>query len=136
MNRRLMLAAVALPLLAGCTTIDALMNPDPASQPARVVFFTEDSPTLDETGRATVRGAAEVARAYPSARVNVFGYAGPVGGVAFNRVLSEQRAQYVAQLLRENGVAADRVFVVPRGPVPFDQAPIESRRVEIRMAAQ
>ncbi len=68
--------------------------------------------------------------------MNVFGYAGAVGGAAFNRQMSDQRAQVVAAQLRQNGVASERIFVVPRGPVSFEMAPIESRRVEIRFAAQ
>lgn len=136
MHRRMLFAAAVLPLLAACAELDPFLVRDPANLPRPVVFFTEDSATLDEAGQATIREAAATANRFPDARVNVFGYAGPVGGAAFNRQLSDARAQYVASLLRQNGVASERIFVVPRGPVPFEMAPIESRRVEIRFAAQ
>lgn len=131
MHRRLLLSAALLPLLAACESLAR----DPANEPVRVVFFNEDSDQLDETARQIVRGAADSARRYGQVRVNVFGYAGPAGGVAFNRALSEARATHVADLLRQYGVPADRVFIIGRGPVPFELAPIESRRVEIRLAA-
>jgi outer membrane protein OmpA-like peptidoglycan-associated protein len=130
--RRRLLALAALPLLAGC---EALTLTRLADEPVRVVFFNEDSASLEAPAREVVRSAAHAAARHPSARVNVFGYAGPAGGMAFNRALSEQRARHVAELLREFGVAGERVFVVPRGPVPFEAAPIESRRVEIRLVA-
>ncbi|MEI6161946.1 MAG: OmpA family protein [Roseococcus sp.] len=130
MNRRTLAAFALLPLLAGC----ASLNADPAAEPVRVVFFNEDSDTLDAPARGVVREAAEVAARFSPVRVNVFGYAGPVGGAAFNRTLSEARARHVAELLRQFGVPAERVFILGRGPVPFGMAPIESRRVEIRLA--
>lgn len=137
MQRRMLLAAAALPLLAACSTaaLDPILVRNPADLPHPVIFFTEDSSTLDEPAKATIREAAATAGRFGSARVNVFGYAGQVGGAAFNRQLSDARAQAVASELRRNGVASERIFVVPRGPVPFDMAPIESRRVEIRFAA-
>lgn len=135
MHRRMLLAAAVLPLVAACAELDPFLVRDPANLPRPVIFFTEDSSTLDDAAKATIREASDTANRFPDARVNVFGYAGPVGGVAFNRQLSDARAQVVAAELRRNGVASERIFVVPRGPVPFDMAPIESRRVEIRFAA-
>lgn len=131
MNRRNLASLALLPLLGGC----ALLNPDPAAEPVRVVFFNEDSDALDAPARAVVLAAAEAARRHSNVRVNVFGYAGPSGGAAFNRALSEARARNVAELLRQSGVPGDRVFILGRGPVAFDMAPVESRRVEIRLAA-
>ncbi len=130
MNRRSLCLLALLPALAAC----ASLNRDTAAEPARVVFFNEDSDTLDAPARAVVEETAEVARRMAPVRVNVLGYAGPVGGQAFNRTLSEARARHVANLLRQAGVPAERVFVLGRGQVPFGMAPIESRRVEIRLA--
>lgn len=130
MNRRFLPLLALLPFLAGCETF----NRDPAAEPARVVFFNEDSDTLDPAARTIVQGAADAAKRYSNVRVNVFGYAGPAGGAAFNRALSAARATHVSELLRQFGVPADRVFIIGRGEVPFEMAPIESRRVEIRLA--
>lgn len=127
MRRRMLLTAAAPLALAGCESVNTLTGRRLEDEPVDIVFFTPDGDTLDEAGRAVVRGAASAAARHPSARVNVFGYAGPAGGQAFNRELSDRRARHVPNLLREFGVAGDRIFVVPRGPVPFELSPVESR---------
>jgi outer membrane protein OmpA-like peptidoglycan-associated protein len=134
MHRRLLFAAAVLPSLAACAGLDPFFVRDPANLPHPVIFFTADSAALDDSAKATIREAAATANRYSGARVNVFGYAGTVGGAAFNRQMSDQRAQVVAAELRRNGVAPERILVVPRGPVAFDMAPVESRRVEIRFS--
>jgi outer membrane protein OmpA-like peptidoglycan-associated protein len=127
-RRRLFLSALpaATALLAACQTT-------PATEVAqrRVVFFTEDSAALNENGLAIVANAAEFAKANPALPVAVLGYAGPVGSAQFNRALSEARARHVADHLVEFGVERRRIAIRPRGPVPFDMIPTESRRVEI-----
>jgi outer membrane protein OmpA-like peptidoglycan-associated protein len=123
MRRRHLLAAAPAALAAAC-----------ASQPAMQtvsVFFTADNATLDSEGQAAVRLAAERARG-TSGPIVVVGFAGPAGGAAYNRALSEARAQHVADLLIGSGVARERVRIVARGPVPFESVATESRRVEIR----
>ena len=78
MKRRFLPMLALLPLLAGCETF----NRDPAAEPARIVFFNDDSDTLDPAARAIVQGAADAAKRFSNVRVNVFGYAGPAGGAA------------------------------------------------------
>lgn len=123
MRRRHLFAAAPALLAAACAT-------QPTAQ-AVSVFFTADSSSLDGEAQAVVRAAAERARG-SSGPVSVVGFAGPAGGAAYNRALSEARAQHVADLLVSSGVARDRVRIVARGPVPFESIATESRRVEIR----
>jgi peptidoglycan-associated lipoprotein len=123
MRRRHFLAAAPAALAAACA-------PQAAMQTVSV-FFTADSSTLDSEGQTAVRLAAERARA-STGPIVVVGFAGPAGGAAYNRALSEARAQHVADQLISNGVARDRVRIVARGPVPFESVATESRRVEIR----
>lgn len=125
MRRRYLFAALPAVLAAACTTPSA-------TPPAVTVFFTEDSAQLDAEAREVVRRTAAAARS-GTGPVQVLGFAGPAGGAAYNRALSEARAQHVADLLMSNGVARERVRIVPRGPVPFEAVPTESRRVEIRV---
>lgn len=122
--RRRLIALLPVALLAACATADA---------PVAVVFFAGDSARLDNEAIAVVRRTAAEARSR-TGPVTVLGFAGPVGGAAYNRALSEARAQHVADILIENGVAPGRIRIVPRGPVAFDAVPTESRRVEIRIA--
>ncbi|MCQ4161897.1 OmpA family protein [Roseomonas sp. GC11] len=127
MRRLVLTGFLLLPWLAGCTASDA------APEPRLVVFFTEDSAALDEAARAVVAAAAQRARALPGTPVAVLGFADPDGGRAYNRALSAARAENVAETLRSEGVAPARIRVLPRGPVPFEMMPLESRRVEIQI---
>ena len=126
MRRRPLIAVLPAILAAACAA--------PAPTPAITVFFTADSASLDGEASDVVRRAAATARA-GTGPVTVLGFAGPAGGAAYNRALSEARAQHVADLLAQNGVARERIRIVPRGPVPFEAVPTESRRVEIRIGA-
>jgi outer membrane protein OmpA-like peptidoglycan-associated protein len=132
-RRRLFLAAAALP--AALTLLGACETPTSGgpAQPSFVIFFTEDSAALGEQAVAVVRDAATAAKANPRAAITVLGYAGPAGGQAFNRALSEARARHVADLLEAQGVPASRIVIRGRGPTPFELMPTESRRVEIRV---
>jgi outer membrane protein OmpA-like peptidoglycan-associated protein len=126
MRRRF--ALVALPLL----TLAACQAPTPGPAPSTVVFFTADSAALDENATQIVAQAAVLAKQRPGAPVRVRGFAAPdTGTPAFNRTLAGARAQHVADHLVESGVERSRIKVEPRGAVPFDSFPTESRRVEI-----
>jgi outer membrane protein OmpA-like peptidoglycan-associated protein len=124
MRRRSLFAAAPVLLAAACAN-------EPAS-PVITVFFMEDSATLNAEAQDVVKAAARRAAA-ATGPVTVLGYAGPAGAAAYNRALSEARAQHVADLMVANGVARERIRIVPRGPVPFQDVPTESRRVEIRI---
>ena len=121
--RRRLIAALPLLAIAACAT--------EAPRQTVTVFFTADSAALDDEARVVVRRAARAAGS--TGPVTVLGFAGPAGGAAYNRALSEARAQHVADQLIEGGVARERIRIVPRGPVPFADIPTESRRVEIRI---
>ena len=124
MRRRQLLAAAPVLMVAACASEPAM--------PVITVFFTQDSATLEGEAEDVVKAAARRAAA-TTGPVSVLGFAGPAGGAAYNRALSEARAQHVADVLARNGVARARIRIVPRGPVPFEAVATESRRVEIRI---
>lgn len=125
MRRTLILALPVL--LAACATVQ--------DEPVRTVFFTPDSAALDVAAQGVVQGAASRAARFPNSRVRVLGYTGPAGETAANVALAAARAEAVAAGLRAAGVAPGRISVAGRGPVAFDLAPVESRRVEIHFDA-
>jgi len=128
MHRRLLLLAPLALGAAGCESV----NQSASTVPPVIVFFTGDSAALEEPALALVRGAAATAARNPGASVRVLGFAGPTGGRPFNVALSRARAEQISTHLTESGVAASRIRVVARGPVEFEFAELESRRVEIR----
>ncbi|MEN0074230.1 MAG: OmpA family protein [Paracraurococcus sp.] len=128
MRRRLALAALPLLALAACQQPE----PAPAPAPVSVVFFNADSAALDDNAVGVIEQAAAVAGQRPGQPVRVRGFAAPDSGTgAFNKALATARAQQVADRLVEAGVERGRVRIEPRGAVPFDSMPTESRRVEI-----
>jgi outer membrane protein OmpA-like peptidoglycan-associated protein len=135
MQRRLLAAALASPVLLGLAACEASRPAAATRSETLVVFFTEDSAALNESGLAILRGAADAAKANPRAPVAVLGFAGAAGSVGFNQALSDARARHVADHLVEYGVERSRIAIRPRGPVPFELIPTESRRVEIRIGA-
>ncbi len=126
MHRRLVLALPIL-LLAGC------MQPGPSTRAqTSVIFFVADSAGLDDPAQATIRQAAAIANANPSAPVAVRGFAAPDTGTAeFNKVLAQARAQNVADALVAAGVPKGRIQISSRGAVDYSLMPTESRRVDI-----
>jgi outer membrane protein OmpA-like peptidoglycan-associated protein len=123
--RRHFLACAVVSLLNGCAGGSSETIP-----PTAVVFFQGDSAALDDAAQAIVATAASAARRQDLA-VRVLGFATPPGSPGFNRALSDARARNVADGLRAQGVAAERIRVEPHGEVPFAAVPTESRRVEI-----
>ena len=131
MRRRHLL--LALPGLAACQPTGNQSTGTQPQAPLPVVFFTEDSAALGDEARALIAEAAERARANPRLPVAVLGFAAPAGSAGFNQAISDARARNVADALIEQGVAASRISIRPRGPVPFELIPTEARRVEIHI---
>ena len=136
MLRRSTLAAPLLSLLAlaacgGRSGGEAQMR----QRPLPVVFFTDDSAAMGPEARAVIAEAAESARARPGVPVAVRGFTAPDGAASpgFSRALAEARARNVADALAAGGVQRDRIRLQPRGNVPFEMMPVESRRVEIHV---
>ena len=125
MRRRALRAALPLPLIAACAT-------QPGPVPVRVVFFADDSIALDEAAMAVVQNAATAARAGTGV-VRVRGFSAPDPGLAPTVALSRARAERVAAELQRLGVPQNRIVVEGRGAERFESAPVESRRVEIRV---
>jgi outer membrane protein OmpA-like peptidoglycan-associated protein len=124
--RRLALAALPLLTLAACTA------PTPRNTVRAVVFFNEDSAGLDDNAQELVAQMAAQAQERTTAPVRVRGFAAPDAGTPrYNRDLAELRARHVADNLVAAGLDRGRIRLEPRGAVPYEMIPTESRRVEI-----
>lgn len=99
-----------------------------------------------ETGSAVVTGESriiltrlgQILRAYPSVRLKIGGYTDNQGDPEANRRLSEQRAQAVVSLLRDDGIAGSRLEAEGYGessPIA-DNATAEGRAKNRRIALQ
>ena len=121
---------LAVPLLLGLTACQTPAAPD-ALQTA-VIFFNEDSAALDSRASTIIKKAAAMARMRPNSIVHVLGFApSDSGSIGYSQSLSRTRATAVADGLVQAGVSRTRIRIEPEGGVPYELAPIESRRVEI-----
>ena len=105
------------------------------SKPHYVVFFEEGSAQLDTQARGVIAQVARRANDDPAAAVEVIGYTDSAGSPQADVLLSQQRAQAVADALIANGVSANRLVRKGRGQTGGSPG-IASRRVEIILDQQ
>ncbi len=129
MRRRIAIPTAAFAALMAFATLPA------RAEQKFIVFFHAWSAELDPAAKDVVSAAANAARANPSARVEVVGFASTVGSRQANLYLSLLRAQIVSDRLAEAGIAAGRIGRVGEGSVTSVDNPQEARRVEIVVRA-
>ncbi|MCP1773044.1 outer membrane protein OmpA-like peptidoglycan-associated protein [Neisseria perflava] len=80
-------------------------------------FNKSDSKSILSKGRNELAAIANDIRQHPGniVRVEVIGHTDPDGKAEYNQKLSEKRAQSIAQLLAESGVARDKIQAIGRG---------------------
>jgi outer membrane protein OmpA-like peptidoglycan-associated protein len=122
---RIMPSAILLLALSSCAGFLGQ-----APEKTYVVFFTEQSTTLDSAALKVIADAATQARAKPAETVVVLGYTDSRGSASADQVLSSQRADVVASALVSDGVASANIRREGRGQTHNDPG-LESRRVEI-----
>ena len=86
--------------------------------------LTYDPTTIDEM--------VTMLKTHPELSILLEGYASEVGSVAYNYVLSMQRAVNVAQILKATGISSERILTAFKGIDP-QVTPAEARRVELRV---
>ncbi len=118
--------ATGLGLLA--LTACAMQEPPDRVYP---VFFNDFSANLGPAGMTVVSNAAALAQKFPNYLVKVTGYADNAGSTAAEISLSQARADAVAALLEQDGVAHARIRRSAVGTPPNSQPGVERRRVEI-----
>ncbi len=109
-----MLGAVAGPL-AGCAGFPGMAGGQGPTTPATPVFFQPFSAALDQPALTIIAATAKAANAQPDAPITVTGAADSVGSTKANELLSQTRAQVVADALVTDGVAPSRITVTGIG---------------------
>ncbi len=98
-----------------------------------LLFRTNEHVLAESTGEHLADLAATLA-AMPDLRIAVDGYADARGSDAYNRDLSERRAQYVRDLLAANGVAAERIRVTAHGASPAAEPTADSYALQRKVS--
>ena len=128
---RRVFAGLTLAALSACTTQPAQVG----GTPSMAVFFADKSAALEPTDADIIAHAASLAKASPDAPVLVRGWTDSDGSPQADIVLSQLRAQHVADALIADGVSPARISRQGRGQT-HDDPGVESRRVEIRVGNQ
>lgn len=101
------------------------------------ILFAVDSTTLTGALQNDLFSVAASLNRYPNTTVNVIGHTDNTGAAAYNQDLSQRRAQAVASVLINAGVAPQRIRSIGRGedaPIASNLTPqgqAQNRRVEI-----
>ena len=101
------------------------------------ILFDVDSATVYPGLRNDLLTVANNLQSYPDSNVQIVGHTDNSGGAAYNQALSERRANAVADVLMEGGVAFQRIQTFGRGedqPVASnltEDGKAQNRRVEI-----
>ena len=98
------------------------------------VYFASNSSYLNADGQRLIRAFADSARKNSDARILVTGYADGAGTPAYNKWLSQRRAERVKAVLTREGIDRRRISTVGGGEVRSSDAAANStdRRTEIR----
>jgi len=101
------------------------------------ILFDIDSAAIRGSLQADLRALARNLQQYPNTTINVLGHTDSTGSAAYNQDLSTRRAQAVAGVLLQEGVAPGRVRSIGRGedePIASNLTPdgrAQNRRVEV-----
>ena len=99
------------------------------------IFFALNSARIQDDQQAKIASLIEYMKKYPTATMNVTGYADVnTGNPGINRRLSETRANNVAEALKAKGITNDRIIVDFKGDTVQPYSTPEENRVSICIA--
>ncbi|WP_314268339.1 OmpA family protein [Capnocytophaga sputigena] len=97
-----------------------------------VLYFANNKSVPLTYNSITIDEMVTMLKTHPELSILLEGYASEVGSVAYNNVLSMQRAVNVAQILKDKGISSERILTAFKGIDP-QVTPAEARRVELRV---
>ncbi|WP_050930758.1 OmpA family protein [Aestuariivita boseongensis] len=101
------------------------------------ILFATDSFSVRPDLQRDLRAVASNLQAYPNSTIQIIGHTDNTGDAGYNQLLSERRANAVADVLLDAGVPFSRIRTLGRGesqPVASNLSPegrAQNRRVEI-----
>ena len=101
------------------------------AMPSYVIHFEENKSDINSEGTTMLNQIANAARAMPQAKVHIVGFTDPEGGWKSNLVLSQNRANTVAQGLMQMGIERSRLHAVGKGEIPGPNVMPEHRKVVV-----
>ncbi|WP_290577173.1 OmpA family protein [Ketobacter sp.] len=116
-------------------TVDVVAPTVEDTRPAKTLFlFGFDQKQLDDQGETLLREHGRFLASHPEMKIHINGHADPQGDANYNRHLAQQRAEYVADLLQQEGVSQAQLEVTSWGaeaPSASATHHRDNRRVEL-----
>jgi outer membrane protein OmpA-like peptidoglycan-associated protein len=128
-NRGIEMRRLALSLLLLCLAAGQSNGADHGRN--YVIFFQQWSAAFDDSALHVIDQAAAWAKSHPDTPITIAGAADLTGSKQANILLSELRAQVVADQLAEDGADRSRIKQEGLGSVDYALSSQESRRVVI-----
>ena len=100
----------------------------------RTLYFRASSATINAAGQKKLRETAQFLQRFPTAHVEISGYASPDGARAYNERLAARRLQAVVSHLQQLGVSASRIVSTQSGISTVGIARELGRCVKITLA--
>jgi OmpA-OmpF porin, OOP family len=106
------------------------------------IYFERSKPTVLPESYPAIEKLAATLQRNPNVYISIIGHTDNVGDETDLKILSEQRAQSIRQLLVENGIASERITYFgyggsrPIAPNDTEENKSKNRRVEIKIVAQ
>lgn len=106
------------------------------------IYFERSKPTILPESFPAIEKLAGALQRNPNVYISIIGHTDNVGDETDLKVLSEQRAQAIRQLLIENGIFSDRITYFgyggsrPIAPNDSEENKSKNRRVEIKIVTQ
>ena len=74
------------------------------------IYFDTNVSTITAEQHAKIDNLVNILNEHPEYKVNVYGHADPRGDAAYNKALSQRRADAAVKLLKQKGIAHNRIF--------------------------
>jgi outer membrane protein OmpA-like peptidoglycan-associated protein len=98
------------------------------------LLFRTDEHQLPDSTRAKLAELSASLASMPDVHVHLDGFADERGDSTYNQLLSVQRADFVRQVLEENGIAAERIGLTAHGESPAVDDRADSYALERRVS--
>jgi outer membrane protein OmpA-like peptidoglycan-associated protein len=98
------------------------------------LLFRTDEHVLPDSTRARLAELSRSLASMPDVHVQLDGFADERGDSTYNEKLSVQRAEFVRQVLEENGIEAGRIGLAAHGESPAADATADSYALERRVS--
>lgn len=94
--------------------------------------YNSDQPYSQSVGG--LKFVSEYLKSKPNAKIDILGYADPVGSESYNKDLSRRRAENVKKILVNNGASASQLTTIAQGEdAEFKNSPVSSHQLARRV---